>query len=191
MPLSDEFIRLARAHAHRRKLKFKRGSYAGLGWGMLGAGFFGEAWEHSDYPGLVVKVSGRGGFGLNGAYTVIRLEYEPEPCFDSWQVYAQYCHKHPHKHLPNIMHFERINATAAWAIMPKYRPYNPEPGQDTTRCKWQDWLSGARDAPEWMWPIIGMASSLCMTVDLHQANVMVDSAGTLVMTDPFSDMQTS
>lgn len=188
MSLSDEFIRLARAHAHRRKLKFKRGSYAGLGWGMLGSGFFGEAWEHSDYPGLVVKVSGRGGFGLNDAYTVIRLE--PEPCFDSWQVYAQYCHKHPHKHLPNIMHFERINAAAAWAIMPKYMPARQHE-QDVLRCKWAGWLNDARGAPEWMWPIIGMASSLYMKVDLHSGNVMTDSDGTLIMTDPFSDMETS
>lgn len=190
MPLSDEFIRLARALAHRRKLKFKRGNSAAPGWGMLGSGYFGEAWEHADHPGLVVKVSGRASFGHRESATLYAGESAGQLTQDSWQVYAQYCHKHPHMHLPKIMHFERINATAAWAIMPKYRPCKQEPGQDTTRRKWQDWLSGARDAPEWMWPIIGMASSLCMTVDLHQANVMVDGDGTLIMTDPFSDMET-
>lgn len=41
MALSDEFIRLARAHAHRRKLKFKRGNYADPGWHKLGSGWFG------------------------------------------------------------------------------------------------------------------------------------------------------
>ena len=187
MPLPDDFISLARAHAHRRKLKFKRGNAVADGWSMLGSGFFGEAWEHADYPELVVKVSGRGGFGLDDAYTVIRLKYEP--CLDSWQVYAQYCHKHPHKHLPNIMHFERINAAAAWAIMPKYKLYHDTPGH-YTRMRWHGWLNGERNAPEWMWPIIGMASSLCLEVDLHSENVMIDSDGTMIMTDPFSGLVT-
>ena len=87
------------------------------------------------------------------------------------------------------MHFERINAASAWAIMPKYRPWNHYE-QDVLRLKWQGWLNGDRDAPEWMWPIIGMASSLCMRVDLQGDNVMIDSAGTLIMTDPFSGIQT-
>lgn len=184
MPLSDEFIRLARAHAHRRKLKYKRGSYASPGWRKLGSGWFGEAWEHDNYPGFVVKVSGRAGFGRKTSY-----DADDDLHADSWQVFAQYCHKHPHEHLPKIMHFERINAAVAWAIMPKYRPQNHYE-QDGLRCKWQGWLNGDRDAPEWMWPIIGMASSLCMEVDLHSDNVMLDSAGNLIMTDPFSGIAT-
>ena len=188
MTLPDDFVRLARAHAHRRKLKFKRGYAASPGWRRLGSGLFGEVWEHADYPGLVVKVSGRARFGWQDEYAFTRLEDDPEPCFDSWQVYAQYCHKHPHKHLPNIMHFERINAATAWAIMPKYKPYDHR--QDFKRLQWQDWLFGERNAPDWMWPIIGMASSLCMDVDLHPCNVMLDDDDTLIMTDPFSGMET-
>lgn len=188
MTLPEDFVRLARAHAHRRKLKFKRGYAVGPDWRQLGSGFFGEAWEHADHPGLVVKVSGRGGFGLHDEYTLVSRWNDPAPSFDSWQVYAQYCHKHPHKHLPNIMHFERINASTAWAIMPKYSPYNAETGQDFTRKKWQGWLGGERNAPEWLWPIIGMASSLCMDVDLHKGNVMLDADGTMIMTDPFSSL---
>ena len=188
MSLSDEFIRLARAHAYRRKLKFKRGSYTGSGWSMLGSGWFGEAWEHADYPGLVVKVSGRAGFGRKTSYDAYDVDDGLHA--DSWQVFAQYCHKHPHEHLPKIMHFERINAAVAWAIMPKYR-HCSHYKQDVLRCKWQAWLNGERDAPEWLWPIIGMASSLCMEVDLHSYNVMQDSDGTLIMTDPFSGMETA
>lgn len=184
MSLPDEFIKLARAHAHRRKLKFKRGDGHAEGWNKLGSGWFGEAWEHVCYPGLVVKVSGRSGFGVNPSYTA-----DDDIISDSWQVFAQYCHKHPHEHLPKIMHFERINAAVAWAIMPKYRQWNHYK-HDVLRRKWQGWLNGDRDAPEWMWPIIGMASSLCMKVDLHRYNVMIDSAGTLIMTDPFSCMET-
>lgn len=195
MLLPDGFIRLARAHAYRRKLKFKRAHTGAVGWSMLGNGWFGEVWEHADYPGLVVKVSGRAGFGIERAYTPNPSaspewldEYESQPSFDSWQVYAQYCHKHKHQHLPNILHFERINASTAWAIMPKYNRYDPGPGQDFTRERWRSWLNGARGSPEWMWPIIGMATSLCMEVDLHRGNVMLDDEGTLIMTDPFSSM---
>ena len=187
MSLSDEFIRLARAHAYRRKLKIKRGRYVSAGWHLLGSGWFGEAWEHADYPGLVVKVSGRGGFGRRAPHTP-----DVDITADSWQVFAQYCHKHPHEHLPKIMHFERINAAVAWAIMPKYRQCKRS-GPDehvALRRKWQGWLNGERDAPEWMWPVIGMAESLCMTVDLHGDNVMLDSGGTLIMTDPFSGIIT-
>ncbi len=184
MSLPDEFIRLARALAHRRKLKFKRGSYAGPGWHKLGSGYFGEAWGHDNYPGLVVKVSGRAGFGRKKSYNA-----NDDRHADSWQVYAQYCHKHPHEHLPKIMHFERINAAVAWAIMPKYRTYH-QPEHDIQRLQWKAWLNGDRDAPEWMWPVIGMASSLCMEVDLHSDNVMTDGDGTLIMTDPFSGIAT-
>ncbi len=184
MSLSDEFVRLARAHAHRRKLKYKRGDAASPGWHRLGAGWFGEAWEHADYPGLVVKVSGRSGFGVDMPYCA-----DDDLVADSWQVYAQYCHKHPHEHLPKIMHFERINAAVAWAIMPKYRTYHHY-DHETQRLRWQAWLNGDRNAPEWMWPIIGMAASLCMRVDLHSDNVMLDSADNLIMTDPFSGIGT-
>lgn len=92
MTLSDEFIRLARACAHRRKLKFKRGDYAGPRWRMLGSGWFGEAWEHADHPGLVVKVSGRASFGHKESATLGTWETADDLHADSWQVYAQYCH---------------------------------------------------------------------------------------------------
>ena len=184
MPLSDEFVRLARAHAHRRKLQYKRGDGYAEGWRKRGSGWFGEAWEHADYPGLVVKVSGRGGFSRGASYN--HYNYRPA---DSWQVYAQYCHKHPHEHLPKIMHFERINAAVAWAIMPRYWPYCGDE-HEIQRLLWLGWLNGDRGAPDWMWPIINMAESLHLKVDLHSDNVMLDSDGTLIMTDPFSNMET-
>lgn len=185
MIVPDTFEALARAHAYRRKLKFKRGSDYAEGWYMLDNGWYGEAWEHDDYPGLVLKVSGRSGFGVDVSGGSICV-----PGSDSWQVYAQYCHKHPHEHLPHILHFERINASVAWAIMPKYKPLGRGFAEERTRMQWRDWLNGAHGAPEWMWPIIGMASSLRMAVDLHSGNVMVSADGTMVMTDPFSACET-
>ena len=184
MIVSDTFEALARAHAYRRKLKFKRGFGHAEGWRMLGSGLYGEAWEHADYPGLVLKVSGRAGFGAD------RCDGVGIPSSDSWQVYAQYCHKHPHEHLPQILHFERINAAVAWAIMPKYKPFNGTFYNVRTQTQWCGWLNGDRDAPEWMWPIIGMASSLCMTVDLHRGNIMMSDDDIMVMTDPFSALGT-
>lgn len=181
MIVPDTFEALARAHAYRRKLKFKRGFDYDEGWSKLGSGWYSEAWEHADYPGLVLKVSGREGFGPDETYGRWDI-----PGSDSWQVYAQYCHKHPHEHLPQILHFERINAAVAWAIMPKYTPLGRGFAGERTRMQWAGWLNGDRGAPEWMWPIIGMASSLCMTVDLHRGNVMVSADGTMIMTDPFS-----
>ena len=183
MIVPDTFEALARAHAYRRKLKFKRGDVLVLGWRMLGSGWYGEAWEHADYPGLILKVSGRAGFGIDESGT-----RGAPPGADSWQVYAQYCHKHPHEHLPHILHFERINASVAWAIMPKYNPC--EDSDDEVRMQWSDWLNGAHGAPKWMWPIVGMAASLRMIVDLHSGNIMARDDGVLVMTDPFSAIET-
>lgn len=185
MIVPDTFEALARAHAYRRKLKFKRGAGYAAGWCMLGSGWYGEAWEHADYPGLVLKVSGRAGFGAGKPGTGFI-----SPGSDSWQVYAQYCHKHQHEHLPHILHFEHINASVAWAIMPKYKPIGSSFTEERTQVQWRDWLNGAHGAPEWMWPIIGMASSLRMTVDLHGDNIMVRDDGILVMTDPFSSCET-
>lgn len=188
MIVPDTFEALARAHAYRRKLKFKRGNGYAEGWRMLGSGWFGEAWEHDDYPGLVLKVSGKSGFG-SGDTCPRRTTLSS----DSWQVYAQYCHKHQHEHLPQILHFERINAAVAWAIMPKYEQLEHlefSHSTERTRLQWRNWLNGVPGAPEWMWPIIGMASSLRMTLDLHSGNVMVRKDGILVMTDPFSACET-
>lgn len=185
MIVPDTFKALARAHAHRRKLKFKRGHGYAEGWSRLGSGWFGEAWEHDEYPGLVLKVSGKSGFGSGD--TGSRWD---TPKADSWQVYAQYCHKHPHEHLPKILHFERINASVAWAIMPKYKRFGYGSDEVRTQEQWQEWLNGAHGAPEWMWPVIGMASSLRMNIDLHDGNIMVRDDGTLVMTDPFSTRET-
>lgn len=117
MIVPETFEALARAHAYRRKLKFKRGNGYAEGWRMLGSGWYGEAWEHADYPGLVLKVSGRSGFGSDEPGDSGRI-----PAADSWQVYAQYCHKHPHEHLPHILHLSA--STPLW-LGPSCRSTSP------------------------------------------------------------------
>lgn len=53
--------------------------------------------------------------------------------------------------------------------------------------KWRDILHGVKDTSEpWLWPIISMARSLRIEVDLHPANVMQDAEGVLILNDPFS-----
>ena len=181
MIVPDTFVALARTQAYRRKLKFKRSPPHAEQWRRVGSGWFSEVWEHPDYPGLVLKVSGKSGFGSGETDS-----YTAWPITDAWQVYAQYCQKHPHEHLPQILHFERINASTAWAIMPKYDHAEHTQENERTRLQWGDWLNGGRGAPEWMWPIVGMAASLYFRVDLHTGNIMVRNDGILVMTDPFS-----
>ena len=191
MSLSPEFITAARALAFHRKHKYHRARRDGksrcdsdglTGWEKIGCGHFGEAWEHEDYLGYVVKISGRAGFGNN-------LVYSKKPMLDGWPTFAQHCQANPHANLPKILHFERLSVGISFGIMPFYEAINPSYGSvaDAVLSQWCDYLCGGKGAPEWLWPIIGMSDALCMRVDLHDGNVMMDmDTGEYIMTDPFS-----
>ena len=192
MSVTPEFIAKARALAFYRKFKTRRARRAGagrcddeapVGWEKLGAGHFGEAWEHEDHPCYVVKISGRAAFGTN------RLP-AGEPSLDGWPTFAQHCQAHPHPNLPKIMHLERLSLGFSFGIMPYYE--NIDPWDSDIVFEWRDYLEGGRGAPEWMWPIIGMRGALGMWVDLHSGNVMRDPfTGEYIMTDPFSRVGSS
>lgn len=189
--MSPEFIAQARALAFYRKLKVRRARRRGEtwcgneglpGWDKIGCGHFGEAWEHADHPGYVVKISGRAGFGYNS----VSCE---KPRLDGWPTFAQHCQAHPHPNLPKILHFERLSVGVSFGIMPFYEEINPSYGSDASAIvsQWLAYLDGTPGAPAWMWPIIGMRGALCMSVDLHSGNVMMDmDTGEYIMTDPFS-----
>ena len=191
MSLSPEFITKARALAFHRKHKYRRARRIGNwwcdgdglpGWEQIGSGHFGEAWEHADHPGYVVKISGRAGFGDHSVYS-------KKPRLDGWPTFAQHCQAHPHPNLPKILHFERLSVGVSFGIMPFYEEINPSDGSadDAIVVQWGDYLDGTPGAPAWMWPIIGMRDALCMRVDLHGGNVMMDmDTGEYIMTDPFS-----
>ena len=191
MSLSPEFITEARALAFHRKHKYHRArrdgkSWCGndglAGWKKIGAGHFGEAWEHVELLGYVVKISGRAGFGDDALHT-------KKPRLDGWPTFAQHCQAHPHPNLPKILHFERLSVGISFGIMPRYEAINAPYGSaaDAIVGQWRDYLDGAPGAPEWMWPIIGMSDALDMRVDLHGDNVMMDmDTGEYIMTDPFS-----
>ena len=190
MSLSPEFIAKARALAFYRKFKVLRARREGAkwcdsnglpGWTKVGSGFFGEACEHEDHPGYVVKISGRAGFGVGDMY-------DTKPSLDGWPTFAQHCQAHPHPNLPKILHFERLSVGISFGIMPYYRSIDPcYVAANEIVSEWRDYLDGGKGAPEWMWPIIGMRGALGMCVDLHSGNVMMDmDTGEYIMTDPFS-----
>ena len=194
MSLPDEFIGMARALAFYRKGKVRRARRRGRlradkrglpGWRYIGSGYYGEAWLREDYPGLVVKISGRAGFGTNAISCT-------EPELDGWPVFAEHCLANPHPNLPRIMYFERLSLGVSFGIMPRYEAIDEAgyAGAETIE-KWRNYLQGDRGSPSWMWPIIGMRSALGMRVDLHSGNVMLDrNTGEYIMTDPFSSVYT-
>ena len=192
MSLPDEFIGMARALAFYRKGKVRRAIRRGgwrtderglPGWRDIGSGYYGEAWRHEDYPDLVVKISGRAGFGANA------IEYT-EPPLDGWPVFAEHCLANPHPNLPKIMYFERLSLGVSFGIMPCYEAIDDEGYEDGEILgEWRDYLEGGRGSPSWLWPIIGMRAALAMQVDLHGNNVMRDpNTGEYIMTDPFSSV---
>ena len=191
MSLSPEFIAKARAIAFYRKFKVRRARRArrgerwcdskGLpGWTKIGAGFFGEAWEHEEHLGYVVKISGRAAFGND-------VVHDKKPLMDGWPTFAQHCQAHPHPNLPKILHFERLSVGISFGIMPYYEKIEPYGEAGEVVSEWRYHLGGGKGAPTWMWPIIGMRGALGMQVDLHGGNVMMDmDTGEYIMTDPFS-----
>ena len=107
---------------------------------------------------------------------------------DVWQLFAQHCKDNPHKHLPNIMHFQRVSQGIAWAIMPEYTSSDfASTSQICIAGAIRSALTnGVSDEP-WLWPLISMASGLNTTIDLHSNNWMIDKdSGEVIITDPFS-----
>lgn len=193
MSLPDEFIGMARALAFYRKGKVRRAKRLGLlgsadgrglpGWRDIGSGYYGEAWRHEDYPDLVVKISGRAGFGSHALHSAL-------PSLDGWPVFAEHCLANPHPNLPRIMYFERLSLGVSFGIMPCYVPIDEDDCDDEEIIEnWRHYLQGDPGSPSWLWPIIGMRSALSMRVDLHGGNVMRDPrTGEYIMTDPFSSV---
>lgn len=162
-------------------------------WTMLGSGYYGEAWEHEDFPGLVVKISGPAGWGEDctgspWVHSAMKRRKEDTPRHDAWPVFARHCMAHPHKHLPTVHHFEQLNQRMAWAVLKKYARWSGVTGSDFYH-EVRRVLAGEQSSAAWpwMWPLVQMADGLYVSVDLHTGNVMWDAdEGCLVITDPFS-----
>jgi len=169
-----------RFFAVRRHKQCKRPQKVVLSsWNKLGAGLYGEAWQHAAYPNLVLKISGPAYWG----YTHWTHEHPPE--YDAWPIYARHAQQHPHEHMPKIMYFVQATPRMAWAIMPRYVPIATIPPEvyalkRAIRC--------GVDAPEWAWPLVQMHQSMNIHMDIHAQNVMWNpEVDTWVLTDPFSN----
>lgn len=154
-------------------------------WECLGSGHFGEAWGHCDYPDLVLKISGRAGWGNSRVHDG---EYGTDCArLDAWPVFARHCMAHPHKHLPTVLHVQGVSQGMTWGVMRRLTPHAWITGVDEFMRKCMRALSGRSIGPQWLWPLRQMVDALGVEVDLHMGNVMYDmEAKCLVLTDPFS-----
>lgn len=190
----QDFIHEARKFFFMRRTKFRGPKKARTGfkqtwhgpWGLLGSGYYGEAWAHDDYPDLALKISGPAGWGYNFPHAIkisMRCD-EDTPRPDVWPEFAKVCMQNPHPNLPRILHFEQAGGMA-WGVMPKYEgtgDLHSGPVQDFKNA-----LMGRRVAEAWMLPLFEIARGLNVQLDLHSGNVMQDPE-TLetVIIDPFS-----
>lgn len=191
----EEFVRVARAFVHVRRRKERRdwnkhwSAELYVKWRLLGAGHYGEAWEHADHPGAVLKISGPAGFGRGRASAIAAVDGVQ---YDAWPEYIKVCAAHPHKHLPRVFWYEHASAGIFWAVLPKYRflqkNYSSGFPQAIGYIKMR--LLGrerGRRGYEWLEPLMELARRANWRLDLHNENVMYDPLlSTYVLTDPFS-----
>lgn len=185
---AQEFIQEARKFFYTRKQKFRKKSRTDrhaeqIGqWAKLGDGYYGEAWEHYDYPGLALKISGPSGWGYESDWSLRNGDVKE----DVWPAFAKACMLNPHMNLPRIMHFEEV-AGFAWGVMPKYITCD-EQRYIRIRERLQAALYGRTVAEHWMLPLIEVARNTPdIALDLHTGNVMLDPETMVpVIIDPFS-----
>lgn len=176
----------------KRQLRNKKpGKAAGrhFNWVMIGKGHFSQVFTNSNYPGIVLKLSCRGG----------ALKHETQECIDqggkyaqhdAWQPFAKMCMQNPAPNLPTIYAYEQLTPSYGIALMKEYSVYTGH--HETLREAWRMWLDGeGHNPPSWLWPAIQLREMMNLCVDLHDANIMLDSNNTLILTDPFSVVNTS
>jgi hypothetical protein len=188
----EQFIQEARKFFYVRRTKHKRvsrsdpGQVAHGAWNKLGDGYYGEAWGHSAYAGLVLKISGPSGwgYGWRGQHRHAGLRGDG-PRADVWPAFAEACILHPHMNLPEIMHLERAGGFA-WGVMPRYVEQDGANYHDVVQA-FRGAVHGSRAAEHWMLPLLEIARQRNVTLDLHSGNVMMHpDTYEPVIIDPFS-----
>lgn len=183
--MDAKFMRLCREFvAVKRHFRGRNPRIVSSEFVLLGSGLYSQVFEHPNYPGLVLKISGPAGWA--------DLPISEAPTADVWPVYAERCMAHPSKHTPRILHFERISQRMCWAVMPKYLPSWQGGREQDAFCRhvrqvlWRD----ARPVPgadDWLWPLLELAGSSRHHIDLHAGNWMIHPrTGDVIITDPFS-----
>lgn len=105
------------------------------GWRMLGSGNFSKVYASDDYPGVVLKLSGDGGFGdtwidaetgRNGGYRDGYGEIK-----DRFPLFAQWAMKHSHlRGMPVIHSVEQLSATL-WVTVMEHLPHHFDEWSET------------------------------------------------------------
>lgn len=206
--LHAKALRLAAATAHLgsergyKRFHAYRNSEEGRQWYELDNGLFSQVLRHPEHPGLVVKISGRSGFGvysLDAGYGFCGNQQNPNEDRgqeDAWPVYGKFCldNAHIYKHLPRVYTLEYVGSQQVVAVMEQlvsaeiesedYDPYDLR----STWLSWRAQLKGAkRPESPWMEHVKRMGGVYKM--DLHSGNVMMrytEDGPVLVMTDPLS-----
>lgn len=195
----QEFVKLARGFAmvrkNKRSTRSERAEGVYRGWRCLGHGYFGEAWEHVDHYGLVMKISGPTAWGRGDSNGIANRAQNHGLKADAWPAFAAFCKDHPHPRLPRIHHLEHISASFTFGVLDRLVPVESVEMTSAAydniyneMCEIERVLNGgpAQDYP-WLWPLVKMRDALNFYVDLHEENVMWDHRlDSWVITDPFS-----
>lgn len=153
-------------------------------WECIGRGHFGEAWEHTAFPGLVLKISGRAGWGASREHGYYGLDCSR---LDAWPVFARHCMAHQHMHLPTVLHLQDVSQGMTWGVLRRLHSAHASTGVHEFITSCEGALVGHISGPKWLWPLRQMVDALGVEVDVHRDNVMYDrEADCLVLTDPFS-----
>lgn len=197
--MNAQFLRLCREFVAVRRHKFKSlPKEQPWGWREVGSGFYSEVWAHPDWPGLVLKISGPAGWGYDDPGTIRYNATSPDwdgVRADMWPMFASHCRAYPNPHFPQILHLERVTQRMCWGVMPRYRSsdYGEYADHEFANRVRKILIGETKPGPDdsWLWPLIEMSQHRYACVDLHSGNWMIDSAGRVVITDPFSAVGTS
>lgn len=157
-------------------------------WTRIGSGYYGEAWKHDLYPELVLKISGREGWGFDN-WRKDKNKGRHKSCTDvkdAWAAFAMLCTTDKYKciqELPKVFHFVQASEGLAWAVMRRYerRSHDYEEHQRyVSQVVNLGWFSQLQMDVE-------AATGIQVNSDIHGDNVMhCPVLNHLVITDPFS-----
>lgn len=145
----------------------------GMGLRLIGNGHFSAVYSLSDYPNLVVKVGGLGGYGFCLRYSSPASYHGHEEC--CWPEYVAFTAGLPElpEWAPRVYHVEMLTGGAYFAVMERLSPL----------AGWERLLEADAYALKGM--LRCEAFALGVLPDLHSGNFM-QRGDTLVATDPWA-----